>query len=410
MNKKQKIQYLSTTISEFLQANENLDFGEIYTAVFESLMEAERKEFLKYDKGKRAQKHQMNIVDKRNRYYVRSFDNFVEKLALRVPRVRLGNFKPLILEKLESNDSKINKLAFYLYVKGLSTRDINDVIEEMYGVEVSPQWVSNITIAYEQKRKQWQQREIESQYYVVFIDALNLNIRRDTVGKEAIYIVLGLRRDLRREVLGLYLIPQESAQGWQEVLEHLKERGLKRVVLFVSDDLAGLGDRIKAEFPDTVHQLCVVHKERNVLIKVRVKDKKQVAQDLKRVFDIQNPNHNQEQARHRLKEFIQKWEEIYPGINKHFEGKEQLLSYLKLPFPIWAMVYTTNWIERLNRSIRKVTKNKGSFPNPDSALNLVYMVIEEVEFKIYSYQITSLLCIQDQLDDMLWQTNIPLDT
>lgn len=410
MNKRQKIQYLSNTISEFLQANENLDFGEIYTAVFESLMEAERKEFLNYDRGKRTEKQYKNIVDKRNGYYIRSFDNFIEKLALRVPRVRLGNFRPLILEKLESNDSRINKLAFYLYVKGLSTRDINDVIEEMYGVEVSPQWVSHVTAAYEQKRKQWQEREIESEYYVIFIDALNLNIRRNSVAKEAVYIVLGLRQDLRREVLGIYLIPQESSQGWQEVLRHLKDRGLERVLLFVSDDLPGLGDRIKTEFPCSLHQSCVVHKERNVLIKVRVKDKKQVAQDLKRVFDIQNPNHNGEEAKQRLNEFIEKWEKIYPGISKHFEGKEQLFSYLKLPFPIWTMVYTTNWIERLNRSIKKVTKNKGSFPNPDSALNLVYMVIEEVEFKVYSYPITSLLCIQDQLDDMLLQTNNSLDT
>jgi transposase-like protein len=410
MNKKQKVQYLSNTISEFLQADENLDFGEIYTAVFESLMEAERKEYLKYDRGKRIEKRQNKIVDKRNGYYIRSFDNFVEKLALRVPRVRLGNFKPLILEKLESNDSRINKLAFYLYVKGLSTRDINDVIEEMYGVEVSPQWVSNITVEYEEKRKEWQEREIESEYYVIYIDALNLNIRRDRVEKESVYIVLGLRRDLRREVLGFYLIPQESAQGWEGVLRHLKDRGLERVLLFVSDDLAGLGDRIKVEFPFSLHQLCVVHKERNVLIRVRVKDKREVAGDLKRVFDSQNPNHNQEEAESRLNGFIQKWERIYPGIGRHFEGREELFSYLKLPFPIWAMVYTTNWIERLNRSIRKVTKNKGSFPNPDSALNLVYMVIEEVEFKVYSHQITSLLCIQDELNDMLWQTTNPLDT
>ena len=153
----------------------------------------------------------------------------------------------------------------------------------------------------------------------------------------------------------------------------------------------------------------MVHKERNVLIRVRVKDKREVAGDLRRVFDLQNPNHNQEEAGSRLNGFIQKWERIYPGIGRHFEEREELFSYLKLPFSIWAMVYTTNWIERLNRLIRKVTKNKGRFPNPESALNLVYMVIEEVEFKVYSHQITSLLCIQDELNDMLLQTTNPLD-
>ena len=119
----------------------------------------------------------------------------------------------------------------------------------------------------------------------------------------------------------------ESAQGWEEVLRHLKERGLERVVLFVSVDLAGLGDRIKSEFPDSLHQLCVVHKERNVLTKMRVRDKRQVLEGLKRIFDMQNPNQKGEEAKERLDEFIERWEKIYPGIGRHFEGKEELFSY-----------------------------------------------------------------------------------
>jgi transposase-like protein len=124
----------------------------------------------------------------------------------------------------------------------------------------------------------------------------------------------------------------ESAQGWEEVLRHLKERGLETVVLFVSIDLAGLGDRIKSEFPDSLHQLCVVHKERNVLTKVRVRDKKQVLEGLKRVFDIQNPNRKGEEAKERLDEFIERWEKIYPGIGRHIEGKGVLIMIQTIPY------------------------------------------------------------------------------
>lgn len=391
--------FLEKTITDWVsQEKDNLDLvsQNIVQTALEALLKAERKEFLRNNN---------NLENKGNGYYSRLAKMLSGVIELKVPRDRLGLFKPLILEVIKKDKENIDNLAFSLYSKGLSNRDINDVLKETYNLTSSPQYISNITSSFIELRKSWQERRLTDSYYAIYIDAIHLNIRRDTVLNESVYVVMGLKTDLSREILGIYSIPQESASGWQEVLNDIKKRGVKEVLLFVADGLKALETSIYNVYPGSYFQKCVVHLKRNILNKVRAKDKDEIALDLKEVFKIEKEDDTLNEALVRLNSFINKWKIKYPYLKRSFNENimDYYFTYLKFPYITRRMIYTTNWIERLNKEIRKVVKNKNSFPNEDSALTLIWSKVIEVERRTYSKKVTVLCPAKEDLNKMFFK-------
>ena len=237
--------------------------------------------------------------------------------------------------------------------------------------------------------EQWRQRALESTYLAVYIDAIHIKIRRETVSSEAFYILLGLKDDYTREVIGIVNIPSESATGWKEVLESIKERGVKSIGLIVSDNLTGLDAVVPLVFKSVTHQKCVVHLKRNILNRVASKHKEEVASDLKEVFNLDLAEDNLAKALARLGDFADKWRKTY----KHIGGlssnpmNELYFTYTLYDPKIRRMIYTTNWIERLNKEFRRTFKIRNSMPSYESALTLLSQVAMDKEDTYFKYPI-----------------------
>lgn len=364
----------------------------IIKTVFESILKSERDEFLSGQLG-----------NKGNGYYERMARSINKYFSLQVPRDRLGLFKPVFLEMIKQQESHIQDLAFKLYVKGLTTRDINDLLKEVYDKNLSPSSVSNITKEFQKQRECWQERPLDNEYYFIYVDALFIPVRRDTVSKEAFYVVIGLRKDLRRDILGVYDIPMESSEGWREVFKDIKRRGVSNVLMIIADGIQHLENVVKEEFPGTKLQKCLVHKIRGIILKVRNIHKEEIAKDFKSVFKLEDRYYSVEDGRRNLIDFINKWKKIYPFIINKFkiEHIENYFAYLSFPYQIQRMIYTTNWNERLNKGIRKTQSVRNSFPNVDSALNLVGAYLMDFEKRVYRYPVTSFIQVQEDLDCML---------
>lgn len=363
---------------------------DILTEVIETLLEIERDVFLGSDER----------INKKNGYYSRMAKTLSGVIELSIPRDRIGVFKPLILQVIKREKGYLDELALSLYTKGMSNRDINDVLKKAYGIKTSPQYVSDISSRYSKLKEDWDNRKLDSNYYVIYIDAIHMNIRRSgSVENEAVYVAMGLKLDFTKEILGIYSIPEESADGWRSVLQDLKKRGVKQVISFTADGLTGLDTVIKEEYPNSLFQRCIVHLMRNIYKKVRVSDRAEIIQDMKNVFNVTDKNDTVIEGMKRFDEFREKWKKSYPSIGK-MEDNEHYFTYLLMPFQIRKLMYTTNPIERLNKEFRKVIKNKNSFPNPASALMLIWLKALEVMDRRYRYQVNSLLCIKEELDSM----------
>lgn len=363
---------------------------DILTEVIETLLEIERDVFLGSDKR----------INKKNGYYSRMAKTLSGVIELSIPRDRIGVFKPLILRVIKREKGYLDELALSLYTKGMSNRDINDVLKKAYGIKTSPQYVSDISSRYSKLKEDWDNRKLDSNYYVIYIDTIHMNIRRSgSVENEALYVAMGLKLDFTKEILGIYSIPEESADGWRSVLQDLKKRGVKQVISFTADGLTGLDTVIKEEYPNSLFQRCIVHLMRNIYKKVRVSDRTEIIQDMKNVFNVTDKNNTVIEGMKRFDEFREKWKKSYPSIGK-MEDNEHYFTYLLMPFQIRKLMYTTNPIERLNKEFRKVIKNKNSFPNPASALMLIWLKALEIMDRRYRYQVNSLLCIKEELDSM----------
>lgn len=397
---------LEKSVWDLLQYQKNGTIDQVIKVVFEAILRAEQNGFLNYDEGD----HSAKQTDNKRNGYRRSglIKGLSSHFRIQVPRDRFGLFKPLFLELIKDENEKLNDLAFKLYVKGLSTQEISELIEEVYGKEISKSTVSQITNDFEKDMNGWLKKSLDSEYYAIYIDALRLPIRRDTVAQEAFYIVLGLRKDLRREILGVYLLPEESKDGWSKVIKDIKERGVKNTLLFITDEFKEIETAILESFPSTKIQRCITHKKRNLLLKVRQKDKRAIMDDFDKVLDMNNPAHTLELALNNLREFTNKWGAIYSSINRMFERKEEYFTYLEFPFAMRRMIYTNNWIENLNRMIKRTTKIRASFPSPESALKLVLFKCVDIEEHFMKYPVTSLLFAKDFLDKKINEDLLPM--
>lgn len=343
--------------------------------MLESMMEGERTAFLgyeKYDNTPRPNESGNN----RNGYYERDLLTGLGNLVnLSVPRDRFAEFTPELLDKWEQSTKPMDKLILKLYAKGMSTRDITDTIQELYGKTLSPQAVTLITQEIEEERRAWEKRTLQKRYTAIFIDALFVNIRRDTVSKDAVYTVAGIDEEGYRDILGQYVGASESATFWKQVMMDLKERGVRDVLLFVFDGLTGLTDAVKEVFPHALTQLCVVHQIRNTLSQVRPAHKDAVAADLKRIYTSKTLA----VAKQIALEVKVKWQQHYPRLFTGWINKiELLMTFLAFPEYLHIHLYTTNWIERINKEFRKVLKTKNAFPTEDAVRNVLYFKIRDM--------------------------------
>jgi transposase-like protein len=275
--------------------------------------------------------------------------------------------------------ARIEQAIITLYSRGMTTRDIEATIREMYGVELSEGTVSNITNTIVENIKQWQQRPLESVYFVVWMDGIVIKVRNNgKVQGKTIYLVIGLKQDGLKEVLGMWISETESASFWMNVLTDLKARGVEDILIACTDNLAGIRQAINAVYPNTVSQLCVVHQIRNSVRYVPWKERKQFIADLRLVYGAIN----KESAHDALEDFAAKWGSKYAyAIKSWRDNWEALTAYFEYPMEIRRIIYTTNTIESLNSSVRKYTKTKTVFPDDQSALKAVYLAINNIQQK-----------------------------
>lgn len=387
------IHFFKKNIDDIIHYEKNEGIELVIKTVFETLLSHEREEFLANDSS---------FNNKANGYYARLAKGINSYFRLKVPRDRLGFFKPVFLDVIKHQDEKMLDLAFKLYVKGLTTREIEDIFVDVFDKKLSRTSISNITKNFEEERQNWLCRPLEDKYYFLFIDAIFIPVRRDTVQKEPFYIVIGVKEDLKREILGVYNFPQETSEGWREVFKDLKTRNFKETLMVVADGLTGLDIAIKEELPGALLQRCLLHKMRNILIRIRSKDKKEVMEDFKNILKIGNPMYSIEEAKIYLNKFLNKWKKSYPYLGLLFKENElsYYFNYLKFPYQIQKMIYTTNWIERLNREIRRTQRFRCSFPNVESALNLICARLFDFEERVYKYPITAFAGAKNELNGM----------
>lgn len=367
---------LQSIINDFISQENGVN--ELFKTIVNGLMYLERKEFLDNDLNN----------NKANGFRKILKAGIGSGLELCIPRDRLSLFKPLILAMVDQQEEKIKDLSFALYGKGLTTREISDILHGIYGSGYSKSSISNISKEFYGFFESWLTRSLDDYYPIVFIDALYLKVRRgSTVSTEAFYVVLGLKEDFTREIISIENIPTESAIGWSEVLNNLKTRGLKHVGLFVSDDLKGLDSSISLNYPSSSHQKCVLHFTRNILKHIRIQDRVLFCEGLKKQFEIEEGEENKEKLVRKLKIFLTSWLSSYPTLKKVIKREDLslLFTYKTYDKRIRRMIYTTNWIERFNKSVKRTTKIRNSLPSPKSALMLICYKALEQEEKSFKY-------------------------
>ncbi|MCO5430587.1 IS256 family transposase [Enterococcus faecium] len=323
-----------------------------------SLLQAELTAFLDYEKYDRAG---FNSGNSRNGNYSRSFRTEYGELNLVIPRDRNGKFSQQTLPAYKRTNDSLETTIIQLFQKGITMSEISELIEKMYGHHYTPQTISNMTKIVSEDIIAFKERSLESRYSVIFMDATHIPLKRQTVSKEAVYIVIGIRLDGTKEVLGFSLAPTESAYVWKEILQDLKDRGLKEVLLVVTDGLSGINDSIHSVYPNAQFQQCCVHISRNIAHKVRVSDRQEICSDFKLVYQASS----KEEANNQIKFMIDKWKKQYPRVVKLLMNPA-ILTFYNFPPSIRRTIYSTNLIEGFNKQLKKYTKRKEQFPNEES--------------------------------------------
>src|SRR5438477_3572812 len=297
-------------------------------------------------------------------------------LTLDTPRDRDGTFEPLLIPKHQRRLPGFDEKIFALYAKGMTTRDIQEVVKELYGVEVSPTLVSQITADLDAEVTSWQQRRLDAVWPIVYLDGLVVHVRGDSgrVSPHTMYVAIGVNLQGKKELLGLWLSETEGAKFWLSCLTDLKNRGLNDIFVACVDGLTGFTEAIRAAYPQTKVQLCIVHLVRAALKYVSTADGQAVAADLKTIYQAATVP----EAEQALAKFAEVWAAKYPTIVKQWRLKwTDIITLFDFPAPIRKAIYTTNAIESVNSVIRKFTRNRKQYPNAASAIKLVYLAIHE---------------------------------
>ena len=355
---------------------ENGLLKQLTKAVVERAMEAELTHHLGYAKHERSERGREN---KRNGASRKKLQGDFGEIEIEVPRDRAGSFAPQIVPKHERRFVGFDDKIISMYARGMTTREIQGHLEEIYGVEVSPTLISEVTDAVQEEVRAWQSRPLEALYPIVYLDALMVKMRHEgRVRNRAVYVAIGVNLDGEKEVLGLWTSANEGAKFWLGVLTELKNRGVKDILIACVDGLAGFPEAIEAVYPQTQVQLCLVHLVRASLNYVNWKERKQVAADLKQIYRSTTA----EQAEVALAEFAAQWDGKYPTISRMWRRQwERVTPLFEYPPEIRRVIYTTNAVESLHMSLRKVIKNRGSFPSEEAALKMLYLALRKVTAK-----------------------------
>jgi len=347
---------------------------EIQKRGIEKMLEGELDGHLDYEK------HQKSTgSNARNGHSKKRVKTTFGESEILVPRDREASFNPMIVPKRGNMVDGIENVIVSLYAKGMSNSDIEEQIREVYNFDISTSTISRITEKVSEDIIAWQNRPLEPVYLIVWMDGIVFKVRENSkVINKTVYIAIGLRRDGKKEVLGLWLGKNESAAFWMSVMTDLKARGTEDILITATDNLNGFTDTIKNVFPESKTQICVVHQIRNACRYVVWKDKKAFTADMKHIYNAPN----QEAAKMALEDFAQKWESKYSYAIKSWRNNwEELTVFFEFPLEIRKIIYTTNLIENLNGKIRKYTKNKLSFPTDEAVIKSVYLAVREATKK-----------------------------
>ena len=347
-------------------------FQELKKALVEQLLEAELTEHLGYGKGDVVEEGRR--PNSRNGHTEKTVKTESGPMTIAVPRDRDGSFAPKLIPKNLRRLTGFDEKVLALYARGMTTREIQGHLQEIYGTEVSPQLISEVTDSVLERAKAWQNRPLEAVYPIVYLDALYVSIRDGAlVRKKAIYVALGMSLTGQREVLGLWFQQTEGAKFWLSVLTDLKNRGLSDIFFVCCDGLTGLGDAITSAFPLAIVQTCIVHMIRSTLRYVSYADRKALVKDLKPIYAAPN----EEAALAALEAFDQRWGTKYPAAAKGWRSRwTEIVPFLAFPGPIRKMLYTTNVIESLNAEFRKVLNPRVQFPTDDAALKVIFLALQ----------------------------------
>lgn len=339
-------------------------------------MAAEMTEHVGYEKHDAAGHHSGNS---RNGKSAKTIKGTFGELALETPRDRNGTFEPQIIEKHQTRFTGFDQNILSLYARGLSTREIQQHLEEIYGVEVTAGLISSVTDEVIDEVQRWQNRQLDAVYPIMYLDAIQFKVRDNGhVKNKAIYLAIGVTMEGLKEVLGLWIAQTEGAKFWLQVVTELKNRGVTDIFIACVDGLKGFPEAIESVFPQTEVQLCIVHLVRHSLNYVGWKQRKEVARDLKLIYTAATDG----EAEQQLAEFSLKWDAKFPMIAKSWRSNwARVIPFFAHPPEIRKIIYTTNAIESLNMSLRKVTKARGSFPNDEAVSKLLYLALRNIAKK-----------------------------
>jgi len=340
----------------------------------QSMLEAEMDQHLGYEPYERS-----DNPNSRNGKKPKSLRSTYGEIQIDVPQDRESSFEPQIVKKRQKDISSIENKIIAMYARGLTTRQISDQIEEIYGFEVSEGMVSDITNKLLPEIEEWQQRPLSSVYPIVFIDAVHFSVRDNNIIKKlAAYIILGINEEGQKEVLGIYIGQNESSKYWLSILNELKNRGVKDILILCADGLSGIKESITVAFPNTEYQRCIVHQVRNTLKYVADKDKKEFANDLKTIYHAPT----EESGYERMMRITDKWQDRYPNAMKSWATNWDVISPIfKFSAEVRKVIYTTNAIESLNSTYRRLNRQRSVFPSDTALLKALYLATFEATKK-----------------------------
>jgi putative transposase len=349
---------------------------ELKKALIEKVLGAELTHHLGYERGDPAGRGTGNSRNGKSKKMVRDKDGQVE---ISVPRDRQGTFEPQLIKKGQTRIKGFDQKVISMYARGMTVREIQGHLKDVYAVDVSPDLISKVTSAVMEEVREWQTRPLDPVYPVVLFDALRIKIRDEGMVKnKAVYVALGINVEGIKEVLGLRVEQTEGAKFWMRVMTELKNRGVAGILIAAVDGLKGFPEAITSIYPEAQVQTCIVHMVRHSLKFVPWKERKEVADDLKAIYRAETV----EAAQDRLADFEDKWGDKYPTIGQSWRRNwDKVIPFLAYPPELRKLIYTTNAIESLHRSLRKNVRNRGHFPNDDAAIKLLYLVIRNISAK-----------------------------
>ena len=364
---------------------------DIFGPMFEAMLQGEMNAHLGYDNNSKEAKTTEN---RRNGYIDKNVKTSMGEMNISVPRDRDGSFEPVIVPKRTKDISNIDKKVISMYAKGMSQRDISDTIKDIYGFEVSHEMISQITDCVLDELHEWQSRRLKKLYPFVFVDCMYVPIKYEYDVKEmAVYTILGYDKDGHKDILGIWINESESKHTWMQIFDEIKQRGVEDISFISMDGVSGLEEGAKEIFKGVIVQRCIVHLIRNSIKYVPSKDYKSFTANLKKIYGAPNLK----TAEHEFEKFKSNWNK-YPGAvdvwERNFRHVQQLFNYSS---DIRRVMYTTNAIEAVNSSFRKVTK-KGAFPNETALMKLLYLRITELYKKWDGYTVQNWAMVRNQLD------------